>query len=57
MAWSATSLSHQSLGTFVTRIPCRDAASTSTMSVPVPYLAITSHRFSALIARAPTVAY
>jgi hypothetical protein len=44
------------LGTLVTRMPRRVAASTSTMSVPVPYRAITSHRVSALIAFAPAVA-
>jgi hypothetical protein len=48
---------HQSLGTLVTRIPRRVAASTSTISTPVPYRAMTLQRVRASIALAPTVAY
>ena len=35
-AWSATSSAHHELGALVTWMPFRVAASTSTMSTPVP---------------------
>src|SRR5262245_15894735 len=57
MAWSATSSAHHSLGALVTWMPCRVASSTSTMSTPVPYRAMTRSCGRLSIAAAPMWAY